>query len=162
MRYTSPTGQLPSRLHGARHGTAGVWSLVFPYGTVDTCRSDPLETVPREVPAEFAPEPSSMVVIGFLAPSTLPLAHLLVDPVLGWSTRPELVQSLHHTEVAAMHQVPFAEVAAWEFQSHARAHRSATPTSHGPDGPRLGRTSCAPLGCSRGLLAPSQPRGPLW
>lgn len=80
--------------------------LVFPGGTVQTSDRGPVDTALREAHEEVGLDPTSVQIIGLLAPYVLTDTGFLVTPVVAWSAHPGFPDSANPAEVSAVVDVP--------------------------------------------------------
>ncbi len=84
----------------------------FPGGAVDPGDDGPVAAALREAQEEVGLDPASVHVLGRLPELYLPPSGFVVTPVLGWWRSPHEVGVVDAAEVASVHRVPLAELAA--------------------------------------------------
>lgn len=80
--------------------------IVFPGGLVELTDTGPEAAAFREAAEEIGLDPTSVHLIGTLAPLGLPETGFLVTPVLAWSAQPRFTHSANLAEVTTIHSIP--------------------------------------------------------
>lgn len=124
--------------------------IVFPGGLVEPTDTGPEAAALREAAEEIGLDPTSVHLIGTLAPLGLPETGFLVTPVLAWSAQPRFTHSANLAEVTTIHSIPLG------------SHPTAIPVTLHLDGDdayaetdigRLGAMTASVLDLVRGFLA---------
>lgn len=84
--------------------------IALPGGGVDPTDTDLAATALREAYEETGLDPTGVAVIGSLPPAHVAVSGFDVTAVVGWWERPSPVSAADPAEVAAVHQVPVADL----------------------------------------------------
>lgn len=98
---------LTERAHGLR-SHAG--QIAFPGGRVDPTDDGPVAAALREAHEEVALDPGGVDVVATLPQVHVPVSQSVVTPVLAWWHNPSVLRVNSPVEVAAVTQVPIAEL----------------------------------------------------
>jgi 8-oxo-dGTP pyrophosphatase MutT (NUDIX family) len=86
----------------------------FPGGRIDATDADAVAAALREAQEETGLDPVGVDVVGVLPDLFIPPSGFVVTPVIGWWREPTPVSAVDPAEVASVHRVPVAELAAPE------------------------------------------------